>query len=150
VSDSIDIVHAEIGDLDDVAPLFDAYRAFYNRAGELEAGRRFLQERTANGESIILLARVDGAAAGFTQLYPSFSSVRLGRTMILNDLFVAPEHRRKGVARALCDRAVEIAREHNCVKVDLMTQTENTSAQALYEGMGFRKEAGFWAYNLQL
>ena len=79
-----------------VAPLFDAYRQFYGLLSDLAGAHRFLAERLERQESVIFLAVLDRAgraegeevAAGFTQLYPSFSSERMGRIWILNDLFV--------------------------------------------------------------
>ena len=55
---------------------------------------RFIEQRVVNHESIIFLATNDGLALGFTQLYPSFSSVSMRRLWILNDLFVAPSARK--------------------------------------------------------
>ena len=46
---------------------------------------------------------------GFTQFYPSFSSVSLARIFVLNDLFVHECARRKGVASKLLSAATEFA-----------------------------------------
>src|SRR5262249_48195985 len=91
-----------------VAPLFDAYRQFYGQPPDLENGRRFLAERLARGESVIFAIVDDGRALGFTQLYPSFSSVSMRPIWILNDLFVAEGARRRGVGIQL----LRVAREH--------------------------------------
>ncbi|MGB3270619.1 MAG: GNAT family N-acetyltransferase, partial [Rhodanobacter sp.] len=97
----IHIQPATMADLDTVVPLFDGYRQFYRQPPDLPRARGFLAERIERGESLILLARDDdGAGLGFTQLYPLFSSVRAVRTWLLNDLFVAPSARRRGVAGA--------------------------------------------------
>ena len=91
------VQRATIADLDALVPLFDGYRVFYAQPSDPALARRFLDERLRRDESVILIARDDGdesgAALGFTQLYPMFSSVRAARTWILNDLFVAPAAR---------------------------------------------------------
>ena len=67
---------ASLNDLDAIAPLFDAYRQFYEQAPDLALARRFIAERLQNGESVVLLALdTAGQAIGFCQLYPSFCSV---------------------------------------------------------------------------
>src|SRR6266853_4704090 len=98
MSDEHDIAvrQATIFDLEIVVPMFDAYRQFYRKPGDVELARRFLRERFEHNQSIIFVAvREDGSAAGFTQLYPSFSSASASRILILNDLFVVAEARRK-------------------------------------------------------
>ena len=71
---------ATISDLELLVPLFDAYRQFYRRPGDSALARQFLWERFQHNESIIFLAvRQDGSAVGFTQLFPSFSSVSAAR-----------------------------------------------------------------------
>ncbi len=147
---AVTVAIATLDDLDDVAPLFDAYRDFYKKDRQIEAATAFLKERLKARDSHVLLARVDGEPAGFAQLYPSFSSVRLARSIILNDLFVALEYRRHGIGRALCEKAIEIARETDAAKVELMTQIVNTPAQDLYEDLGFVRDREFWSYNLFL
>src|SRR5882757_6888198 len=97
----VEIRQATVADLNLLTPLFDAYRQFYRQPSDLERARRFLLERLEHNQSVILLAFDDDAAIGFTQLYPSFSSGAMASIFILNDLFVAPEARRRGAGSAL-------------------------------------------------
>jgi len=137
------------GDLDAVAPLFDAYRQFYGQRSDLAAARAFLAERLARGESVIFVAVAsEGEALGFAQLYPSFSSVSLRRLWILNDLFVGPGVRRGGVGRRLLERAREWAIETEAKGLILATAVTNTAAQALYESCGWRRDDEFQHYHL--
>ena len=95
---SITIRQAVLADLDAVVTLFDGYRQFYGQPSDGVAARAFLQARFEHGQSVVLLAESQGQAVGFTQLYPSFSSVSMARVFVLNDLFVAPTARRLGVS----------------------------------------------------
>lgn len=145
------IERATVSDVELVAPLFDAYRQFYGRSGDLDLARRFLRERLEKHESIVLIARAnDGAAAGFTQLYPSFSSVSAARTYVLNDLFVVPSMRRRGAATALLRAAADFARSYGAVRLTLSTAITNTTAQAVYEAEGWQRDTVFYVYNLPL
>ena len=75
-----------------IAPLFDAYRQFYEQPADADAALAFITARLERGESVILLARrPDGSALGFCQLYPSFCSVLAAPIYVLYDLFVVPE-----------------------------------------------------------
>jgi len=147
VVDSIAVRRATAADLEDLVPLFDAYRRFYGRAGDPEAARRFLRDRLERAESVVFIARDELGAAGFTQLYPSYSSVALGRIFVLNDLYVVPRARRRGVGRDLITAAVDYARAAGAVRLTLSTAHDNTAAQALYESMGWRRDDRFLVYD---
>ena len=98
----IQVKYATPDDLEALVPLFDAYRVFYEKPSDLKLARSFLTERLQLRESVILLAvTASGEAVGFTQLYPSFSSVSARRIWILNDLYVAEQARGSGAAQAL-------------------------------------------------
>ena len=124
--------------LDDVVPLFDAYRVFYQQKSNLEAGRQFLQTRLVNNESVIFVAYNEGKAVGFTQLYPKYSSARMTKNWILNDLFVVDSARRDGVGERLIKQACAFAKEDGASFVQLSTQVENAKAQNLYRKMDFQ------------
>ena len=132
------------------APLFDAYRRFYGQASDLAAAERFLAERVARDESAIFLACDGALGAGFMQLYPAFTSVGLARIWILNDLFVAPEARGRGIARTLLETARRHARATGARRVDLATAVTNARAQAVYEKFGFERNEGFRQYSLRV
>nr|MDP9280734.1 GNAT family N-acetyltransferase [Chloroflexota bacterium] len=145
------IRRATTTDLDAAAPLFDAYRQFYGQRSDVAAARAFLEERLRRDESVIFLAVADedgGEALGFTQLYPSFSSVSLRRLWILNDLFVAPNGRRGGFGRRLLERAREWAIETEAKGLVLATAVTNRAAQALYESCGWQRDDEFQHYHL--
>ena len=136
--------------LDVVARLFDHYRGFYCQPSDPALARDFIRERMERDESVILLAWVDDAAVGFTQLYPAFSSVSASRVWILNDLLVLPEARRKGVARALLSAAADFARADGALRLELETDHDNATAQALYRAMGWVPYDGTLRFRLPL
>ena len=138
---------ATLSDLPVLAPLFDAYRQFYGRAPDLAAAESFLRDRFSHGESVLFLAFADNEPAGFTQLYPSFSSVSLARSFILNDLFVVPGQRRTGVGSALLRAAVDYARSLGAVRVTLNTDIQNATAQATYEAGGWKRDREYYVYH---
>lgn len=144
----ITIRQATARDIDLVAPLFDAYRQFYGQVANVDLARNFLSERFVNSESIVLVAASDAAIVGFTQLYPSFSSTRVSRIYILNDLYVAPEHRRSGIGRLLLTGAATFARETGAVRLSLSTAHSNVPAQRLYESLGWVLDEKFRTYSL--
>jgi GNAT superfamily N-acetyltransferase len=147
---SITIRQAVLADLDVVAGLFDGYRQFYEQVSDLVAARNFLRARFEHGQSVILLAESQGQAVGFTQLYPSFSSVSMARVFVLNDLFVAPTARRLGVGEAFLTAAADHARQLGAVRLSLTTNVQNLPAQALYESMGWARDQKYHAYHLAL
>lgn len=151
MQNEVSITRSALDDLDALAPLFDGYRVFYGKPSDLAKANAFLRQRLANGESVIFLARdADGSALGFTQLYPSFSSVSARRLWILNDLFVSPDARRRGVAKALLGRAREHGTETGVVRLVLQTARDNAQAQALYESVGWVRAEGMYEYALEL
>lgn len=135
-------------DLEALVLLFDAYRVFYHAASDPEAARRFLRARLAAGDSRIFLAVREGKAIGFTQLYPSFSSLSMRRLWILNDLYVAPEARRAGTGKDLMSAAEAFARADGAKGLALATQIGNGVAQRLYAKMGYRRDEEFFHYAL--
>ena len=142
---------ASVEDLGAIAPLFDGYRQFYGQPADLDGATAFLLERLRHHQSVIFVAEgKDGAALGFTQLYPSFSSVRMSRSYILNDLFVVPEARRSGVAALLLQAAAAHGRSAGAVRLSLSTALDNRTAQALYESQGWKADEVFRHYSLPL
>ena len=114
-------------------------------APQLGFPETFLRERIEQNESIIFVAMDGEKALGFTQLYPSFSSVSAQRLWILNDLFVVPEARGKGVGEAILNHAKQFAKATNSKGLSLET-AENNPAQKLYEKLNWQKEEGFLHY----
>ncbi|PZU92608.1 MAG: GNAT family N-acetyltransferase [Leptolyngbya sp.] len=146
----MEIVVANLTHLENLTTLFDGYRVFYQQPSGLAGARQFVQARLEKGDSTILVAQAGNELAGFTQLYPSFSSVAMKPLWILNDLFVAEIYRGQGIARGLIEAAETFARDGGAIRVVLETQVTNTSAQALYEGRGYVKDMEFYHYSLSL
>ncbi|WP_298863081.1 GNAT family N-acetyltransferase [uncultured Gimesia sp.] len=141
------VKRADLTDIEVLVPLFDSYREFYGRNSDLEAARAFLTARLENNESVIFIARESETPVGFTQLYPSFSSVSLAPTFILNDLFVTLESRKQGVGSLLLSAAVDYAKTRNAIRLTLSTEVTNETAQALYESTGWIRTEQYYTYD---
>ena len=143
----ISVRQALLSDLDDLAALFDHYRMFQGQASDPTAARTFLRERFDHGESVVFMACDGPAAIGFAQLFPSWSSVALARVFILNDLFVHPSGRRKGVASLLLAAVERHAGALGAVRVTLNVARDNQPGQALYAALGWTQDAQFHMFH---
>lgn len=123
-----------------VVDLFDQYRVFYKQLSDKILAEKYIRERLGNNESVIFIAEVNNQPVGFTQLYPKYSSMRAVKNWILNDLFVAPAYRQKGIGQALINAVMNFAKQQNAGFVQLETRVDNYIAQRLYDGIGFIKQ----------
>ena len=143
-----------IDELHLVAGLFNLYRIFYKQADDVALAERFLAERLVNNESVIFVVLTgDGKPAGFTQLYPKYSSVSAVKNWILNDLYVDTAYRKQGIGAKLIETAMSFARNEGSKFVQLETAATNTTAQSLYDGIGFIKQPHddeFYVYRINV
>ncbi len=146
----MEILRVRFEDLAEVAELFDRYRVFYHQSSDLAAARSFLAERFEQKDSTIFIARSQSQIVGFTQLYPSFSSVSMQRVWILNDLFVAETYRKQGIAKLLMNAVANFATETGAIRIILSTQVTNLPARSLYRSLGYIQDETFDRYALSL
>ena len=150
----MDTIHtriATVADVEVIAPLFDAYRQFYEKAPDLNLARRFIGDRLKNGESIVILAsNASQQIVGFCQLYPTFCSVDATTIYTLYDLFVTPTARRSGAGKALLLAAQKLAVDNGKARMDLSTAKTNQSAQLVYESLGWIRDEVFYTYSLSV
>ncbi len=123
-----------------VVSLFNQYRIFYGKFSDLEMAKAFIDARLENNESVIFVALDENKPVGFTQLYPKYSSARLTKNWILNDLFVDLDYRRQGIGEKLIKTAMDFAKGQGSTFVQLETAVDNFTAQSLYEQIGFVKQ----------
>ncbi|WP_345952033.1 GNAT family N-acetyltransferase [Mucilaginibacter sp. PAMB04274] len=139
----VELKHIDVTDVNAVVGLFDKYRVFYKQQSDVVEAHTFLNERLCNNESVIVIAecRLDDnvVVKGFTQLYPKFSSARMKRNWILNDLFVDEPYRNQGIGKMIIEYALKFAKQNNAKYVQLETSVDNYAAQRLYESIGFIK-----------
>lgn len=141
---------ATVDDVGEVSRLFAGYLDFYEHPREPAEVAAYLSARIGNGESVVLLAEVDGAAVGFAQCYPTWASLELAPAWVLYDLFVDPAARGRGVGRVLLRAVAERARAAGATTAVLETAYTNTPAQALYESEGWVRDTTYRTYALEL
>ncbi|MBS1597154.1 MAG: GNAT family N-acetyltransferase [Bacteroidetes bacterium] len=133
----IEIRQATINDLLQLANLFNLYRIFYRKESDIEGAKKFLSERIQYEESMIYVAEENKKLIGFTQLYPQFSSTRIKRYWLLNDLYVSEEYRGRGISKLLIERAKQLSRDTKGAGLALETEKTNIVGNRLYPSVGF-------------
>lgn len=135
------IKRIDVDEISLVADLFDEYRIFYKQHLDKAASTSFLLQRLSNNESVIFVALDEkNEPVGFTQLYPKYSSARLSKNWILNDLYVAESYRKRGIGEQLIRSAIEFGKQTGATFIQLETQAENYTAQSLYKAIGFEQQ----------
>jgi ribosomal protein S18 acetylase RimI-like enzyme len=151
---NVRLIKAGVEHVNEIAPLFDAYRQFYEEAADAKLAHDYIEARLKNNEATIFLALGEKdsrtIALGFTLLYPTFCSVAAKNVWVLYDLFVTPDARRTGVAKKLMNAAKELGQESGAAWLKLETAHTNKPGQALYESLGWEKDEEFYTYSLSL
>jgi GNAT superfamily N-acetyltransferase len=134
---------------DDAEAVFVLLRALAEAVGEAEAFAATVEDVRRDGfgpaplyESLI--AELDGRPVGLLTLFPTYSTYKGRPCLHVNDLYVAPEARERGVARQLMARVCRLALQRGCCRVELKV-LENNAARDFYEsiGMGATAEVAY-------
>tara|TARA_R110002124_G_scaffold194258_1_gene361353 strand:- start:9372 stop:9818 length:447 start_codon:yes stop_codon:yes gene_type:complete len=148
----MNIEKATLSDLEELNELFDRYRVFYGKSSDKETGKIFLKERIANNESVIFISRnEEGVATGFVQLYPLFSSTRMKRFWMLNDLYVNSDFRGQGFSKALIEKSKELCRKTEACGMMLETAKDNHVGNQLYSATGWDldKDHNYYTWDVE-
>ena len=145
------IIEASKDYIEQVGELFDQYRQFYKYDSNIIQSTNFIKSRIINNESKIFIAINDSnQAIGFVQLYETFGSLDLGKIIILYDLYVKKEFRKKNIGRKLMISSHKYAKEIKAKRIQLSTATNNFIGQSLYESLGYVKDKDFYTYDLEI
>ncbi|MDO3425097.1 GNAT family N-acetyltransferase [Chryseobacterium sp. APV1] len=141
---------AQLADVQQLAELFDQYRIFYHKDSDIPAAEKFLTERIENNDSEIFVAENEGKLVGFVQLYPLFSSTRMKRYWLLNDLYVNENYRGKGFSKQLIEASKELAKSTDAAGILLETGKSNDIGNKLYPSCGFEiyDEVNFYEWKI--
>ncbi len=124
------------GDADAIGHLLHEFNA---SAGYPTPGPAFLARRAAEliagGEAVVLLAGDPPDGLLVLRMRPSLWAD--GLDAYLEELYVVPAARRRGLGRALVLAAMDLARAAGAVRMDLGTGEDDTEARALYASLGF-------------
>lgn len=140
-----------------LACLCNQHRLFYGQPSDVTGANNYINARLQSGESVVFAAFDEEgekpSPVGFVQLYPLYSSIRMVKNWILNDLFVEAEYRSKGVGKLLVEAAMDMAKGHGAKFLQLETAADNYGAQRLYEAIGFERQSidtKFYLYKISL
>lgn len=127
-----------------VVDLLDAYARDPMGGGEplTDETRAHLVERLAqHAGAFSLIARVEGVPVGLANCFTGFSTFAARPLVNLHDIAVLPDHRGRGVARALFAAIESEARKRGACKVTLEVLSGNDRACALYADLGYGQYA---------
>ena len=130
---------AKLSDLKNLSVLFNSYRMFYGKKFDLEVAEEFLRSRIEKKDSKIFVCDFNNELSGFVQLYPLFSSTRVSKYWLLNDLYVDVNKRGKGFSKLLIERSKELVIESKACGMMLETEKSNDIGNKLYPTTGFKK-----------
>ena len=130
----------------DIPALVELLGMLFTQEAELEPDpekqRRALEIILADGSRArIYIARDGGRIVAMAALHFTTSTAEGGKVAWFEDCIVRPEHRRRGLGKALLEYVIAQARAEGALRVMLLTDGDNHGAQALYRKSGFRDSA---------
>src|SRR5215212_4625273 len=125
-------------DLPAVVPLLRAYCEFYESSPSQDGLRAVAMELVAapDREGMLFVADDGAGPIAFATVDWKWSTTRAARIAVMEDLYVAPEARGRGVADALIEACASRARELGAPVLTWMTAPDNHRAQAVYDRSG--------------
>jgi GNAT superfamily N-acetyltransferase len=134
----IRIVPARESDVPVVFSLIQRLAEYERLSDELEATEEGIREAMFGEWPIIevLLAYVGSEVAGYALFFHHFSTFAGRRGVYLEDLFVLPEHRGRGIGKRLLSQLAKLAVERRCARLEWAVLDWNESAIRFYRSIG--------------
>jgi len=140
-------------DIDALAALVEEMDRFYgaSEVDPLDLRRRQIEQALFSEPptAYALLAFDDAAPVGFASYSFLWPAVGLTRSLYLKELYVSDAQQGSGVGRQLIESLSEVARNHNCSRLEWTTDQDNLGAQAFYEALGYKQHPTKLVYRLE-
>jgi GNAT superfamily N-acetyltransferase len=145
MDDATHIHSASDADIPGMLPLVQQYWRFEAIEGFDAARIESLLRRVISDSSLgqAWVATVDGKPAGYLLAVYVFSLEHQGLTAEIDELFIAPPHRGRGLGGRLLEVAEHGFRRRGCTNIFLQVGRDNDDARAFYLSRGFRDRNGF-------
>jgi GNAT superfamily N-acetyltransferase len=145
---------ATTDDIDALATLTEEMNRYYGATTDVEPlDLRRQQIRDALFGDVLaayaLLATDAGSAVGFATYSFLWPAVGLTRSLYLKELYITQTRHRSGVGRQIMESLFELAREHDCSRVEWTTDQDNLGAQAFYVTFGVDPKTSKLFYRLE-
>ncbi len=149
MQEPITVRPVEAGDFEAWKVLWDSYNAFYGRSGPTALPAditRMTWSRFFDADEPVhaLVAEADGQILGLAHYLFHRSTIQIGPSCYLQDLFTVEAARGKGVGRALIEAVYRCAEVAGAKRVYWQTHESNTTAMRLYDQVAER--SGFIVY----
>jgi GNAT superfamily N-acetyltransferase len=96
-----------------------------------------------------LMAREGDVPVGLAVISLAWTLEHGGRSAWLDELYVVPHKRSRGIGRLLIEKVIEMAKEQGCLDLDLEVDIDHRRAEKLYEQSGFsRLDRSRWVRRL--
>jgi GNAT superfamily N-acetyltransferase len=140
-------------DVDQLLELTEEMDRFYGATefDALERRRSQLQDALFGDTPAAkaLLALDHDTAVGFAAYSFLWPAVGLTRSLYLKELYVSDAQQRRGIGRSLMEALFEVARRHDCSRLEWTTDRDNPGAQAFYKTFGAEPQDGKIFYRLE-
>ena len=150
LAEGIEIRPARADEVEEMLPLIRAYCEFYETKPDDHGLRKMYDTLIGDpNQGSIFIARDEGNAVGFATLDWKWSSLKAARIGYLEDLFVDPDARGKGIADALIGVCADRCRELGMPAMEWLTAPDNHRAQQVYNRIGADSDT-YVEYDLEL
>jgi GNAT superfamily N-acetyltransferase len=141
LADGVEVRPAREDEIDELMPLMRAYCEFYGTEPYDDGIRNMLATLIADpSQGAVFIAREGDRALGVATLDWKWSSLKGARLGYLEDLFVDPNARGRGIADALIEICAERCRELGMPALQWATAPDNHRAQQVYNRTGADSE----------
>jgi len=150
MGDGVRVRCAKAADCDQLFGLIGGLADYENLSDQVSGSSEKLREHLF-GEpryAHALIGEYDGEAVGYALFFYSYSTFLTRPGIYLEDLFVVPEMRGRGVGRALLARVATLAHQGGCGRLEWSVLDWNESALGFYRAMGARPVEGWTTYRL--
>ena len=124
----------------DIERLVRLAEEFMAGEGPRETRLQILKENLRRPDYMLLVAESGSGVIGFVDLWIIDDFVHGSKLGYIQNLYVAPAHRRRGVAASLLTELIELSRERRVAEIHVITDPDNVAAVKLYRRCGFVKE----------
>jgi GNAT superfamily N-acetyltransferase len=137
----IAIREANLGDAPVIARLLHDFNAEYEETTPpVPELTRHAERMLAEGEMTVLLAGDGPDGLALLRFRPSVWTEK--QEAYLQELYVAPDLRGRGIGESLMEAVIEVCRRHDAAWIELNTGETDVAARALYRKLGFTNEEG--------